>query len=103
MYYGKKLETEKNCFQEKNLGNNFKSSMQSMMLITWASKMSKEQDKLLCDFKLHVDDPLEADPQFFGHSSRDNVLSSVSCGPSHKPAMAAACTHSTSSVSRVTL
>lgn len=77
--------------------------MQSMLLITWASNMSKEQDKLLCDFKVHVDDPLEADPQFCGHSSRDTVLSSVSCGPSHNPAMAADCNHSIASVSRVTL
>lgn len=43
--------------------------MQSMMLITWASITLKEQDRVLGNFKFHVDDPLKGNLQFFDYFS----------------------------------
>lgn len=48
--------------------------MQSMVLITWASIISKEQDRAFDNFKFHVDDQLKVNLQFFDHFSANNAL-----------------------------
>ena len=51
------------------------------------TEQQQEQDRLLPDFKLHVNDPLKLDLYFFIHFSRNTDLYSVSFGHSHKSAV----------------
>ena len=54
------------------------------------TEQQQEQNRLLPDFKLHVNDPLKLDLYFFNHFSRNTDytdLHSVSFGHSHKSAM----------------
>lgn len=69
-----------------------------MVLITWASIISKEQDKVLGNFKFHVDDPLKANLQFFDHFSANNVF-----GHNHNPSMTNYSNLSIFSISRISL
>lgn len=77
---------------------NLKKSMQSMLLITWASIISKEQDRVLGNFKFHVDNPLKANLQFFDHFS-----AKMSFGHNHNLSMTNYSNLSIFSISRISL